>query len=243
MKTISLWARQHSAAAITLVVLLNIILITLGLASGTLLEQAGILLSPAIAATAMAVLVVIVLLYPSFNDHYRKRKLLEFAFFITCFIGIAGIGNNLNSTAYSSRSSFAATIDPAKPVKLTATQILASLKYRDKSSLTRTEKRILKKEFKVQLKKYVAAKATGDDEGSKRTGLIILAIVGAVGAGLLLSALVCSISCGGADAAAIIVGVLGLAGIIWGTIALIRHIKRKHPAAKKEADASADATR
>ena len=85
----------------------------------------------------------------------------------------------------------------------------------------------------MQLKKLVTAKLSGDKEAGKRTGLIILAIIGALGLTLLLSSLVCSLSCGGSDAAAVIVGILGIAGIIWGTIALIKLIKRKHPKANR----------
>jgi hypothetical protein len=44
---------------------------------------------------------------------------------------------------------------------------------------------------------------------------------------MLLLALACEISCAGSDAGAIVVSILGLAGIIWGAIALIKSVKRK----------------
>ena len=93
----------------------------------------------------------------------------------------------------------------------------------------------MKQEFKLQLKKYIVAKLSGDKEKANQTGAIILTIIAAVGLTFLLSALVCELSCSGADAAAVIIGILGLAGIIWGTIAFIKYLKRKQ---KKKAAAT-----
>ena len=107
-----------------------------------------------------------------------------------------------------------------------AEEILASLQYRDKSSLTRQEKRILKEEFKKQIKIYAVAKITGNKDGASKAVLIILTIIAAIGLLTLLAALACSLSCNGSDAAAVIVGVLGAAAIIWGTIVLVNRISR-----------------
>jgi hypothetical protein len=109
----------------------------------------------------------------------------------------------------------------------TAEQILASLKYRDKSSLTRLEKRILKAEFKKQLKVWTLAKITGKKEEGDKAGLIILAIIGAIGLFFLVASLSCSLSCNGSDAAAVAVLLLGTAAIVLGLIAVIRSINRK----------------
>ena len=57
--------------------------------------------------------------------------------------------------------------------------------------------------------------------------LILLALILAYG----VAALACSLSCAGSDAAAVIVAVLGLTGIVFLTIVLIRGILRK---SKKE---------
>ncbi len=106
----------------------------------------------------------------------------------------------------------------------TAQEILASGKTRE--SLTHTEKKILKKEFYKQLKIYASAIITGDKETSGKAWKIALAIIAMVGLIYLLAALACSLSCSGSDAAAIIVGTLGLTGIIFGFVLLMKRIRR-----------------
>jgi hypothetical protein len=108
----------------------------------------------------------------------------------------------------------------------TAEEILASLKYRDKKTLTKQEKKILKQEFKKQLKVFGTATLSGNKKDADNAILIILTIIAAIGLTILLSALVCSISCGGADGLAVVVALLGLTAIIWGSIAVIRRINR-----------------
>ena len=92
----------------------------------------------------------------------------------------------------------------------------------------------MKQEFKTQLKNYVAAKLSGNKAGGDRAGLIILAIIGALGLLYLLAALSCGIACNGAEGLAIAVLILGTAGIIWGLIAVIRAIKRGRKKEMKE---------
>lgn len=68
--------------------------------------------------------------------------------------------------------------------------------------------------------------------GSSNQGLAIVGmVVAAIALGFLVAVLACSIACNGSGALAIIVGVGGLALIIWGLIKAIRAIKRKQNAA------------
>ena len=67
----------------------------------------------------------------------------------------------------------------------------------------------------------------GKKADAEQVALIILACIAAVGLLYLVMALACTLSCNGSDAAAVIVAILGLAGIIWGLIAVIRAINRK----------------
>ncbi len=106
----------------------------------------------------------------------------------------------------------------------TAEEIIASLKYRDKKTLTKQEKKILRKEFKKQLKIFTTATLSGNKKDADNAGLVVLVIIGAIGLTILLSALVCSLSCGGADGLAVAVALLGLTAIIWASVVLIRRI-------------------
>jgi hypothetical protein len=84
----------------------------------------------------------------------------------------------------------------------------------------------------VQLKKYAVAKVTGDKKAGDNAGLIILAIVGALGLLILVGALACNISCNGGTGGAIAVALLGTAAVVIGLIAVIRSIKRKSQTGK-----------
>ena len=107
-----------------------------------------------------------------------------------------------------------------------AKMILESLKYREASTLTHKEKRILRREMARQVVTLFVAKAKGDHEKSGEAWKTILAIIVALGLVALLIPLVCSLSCGGSDFLAILVGILGLAGIIWLLVIALRKIHR-----------------
>jgi hypothetical protein len=85
-----------------------------------------------------------------------------------------------------------------------------------------------KKILKQQVKAIKKDKTISD--GGK-VGLIILCVLLALILAYGVAALACSLSCAGSDAAAVIVAVLGLGGIVLLTIFLIRSIIRK---SKKE---------
>ncbi len=117
-------------------------------------------------------------------------------------------------------------VSAARGKDSTAEEIIRSLKYRSGNELTRPEKKILKHEFFKQLKFYVKAKAKGNNLVAAKAILIIITIVAAVGLAYLLAALACTLTCSGAEGLAVLVAIVGLAGIIIGSIALIRAILR-----------------
>ncbi len=227
MIAISKWARQHSILAIILIVFLKCSLVTLAIYTGLRLTYSGIFINDFIPIVCIPILVLITLQYPHVKHNYLKRKLLDFSISAISFVCIVTFINNLDNPIKHTNSSYANTVINTKKKSPTANQILASLQYRDKNSLTRKEKRILRKEFNLQLKNYVVYSIQGDNQKKNETGKIILTIVAAVGLLFLLSSLVCSLSCNGADVAAVLVGVIGLTALIWGTIAVIKTIKRK----------------
>ncbi|MES2773319.1 MAG: hypothetical protein V4722_03995 [Bacteroidota bacterium] len=81
-------------------------------------------------------------------------------------------------------------------------------------------KKELKKELKMQFKEF-------GREGNGNAGIIILIILGALVALYGIAALACSIACGGSEALAVIVAFLGIGGVIWLAIYLIRKNGRK----------------
>jgi uncharacterized membrane protein len=236
MRKISFWAKHHRFQAITFLVIIKLLLAYIAFYVGSSLLDLDIHIPFFVFGIALFILVMAALIYPSRrftrlskNQFYIRQKSCDFIVAACSFLMIGTLVNN-NLPLAGTTISLASNVTSIQP---TAEEILVSLKYRDKSTLTRQEKRILKEEFKKQLKVYAVAKVTGHTSDAGQAGLIILTIVAALGLLFLVASLACSLSCNGSDAAAVIVGVLGVALIVWGTIALIKRIS-KGPEKKKE---------
>ncbi|HET6994928.1 MAG TPA: hypothetical protein VFI06_08090 [Chitinophagaceae bacterium] len=230
MKKISLWARHHRFIAIISIAIIKLLLAFIAAYLGLLLLGMNIRLPFTVFFFALLLLIIAAIAYPSKHitrftkkQFYVRQKTCDFIIAACSFVMIGTwVNTNLPVTINT-----AAAATTATTITPTAEEILASLQYRDKSTLTRQEKRILKAEFKNQLKVYTVAKLKGQKNDAAKAGLIILTIVAALGLLYLVAALACSLSCNGSDAAAVIVGLLGLALVIWGTIAVIKRITRK----------------
>ena len=228
MKKISYWARKNPRLAITLIVIIQLVLIALAVTTGTLLRQSGTLLNSSVFYIATGIMLLAFMLYPrqkpvAYYKKYYLRKTCDLMFSIAAFISVAGMANNpVSAPGFGFTSKVGAYI-----VKPSAEQILNTLKENPDKKLTRAEKRILKKEFNKQLLTFAKAKLSGDKEGSEQSGLILLTIIAALGIGFLLAGLVCSLSCNGSNAAAVAMAVVGAVGLIWGTVAVIKSIKKK----------------
>ena len=231
MRKISLWAKHHRPQAVGFLVLLKLTLALLAFYLGSSLADVNIKLSFSVFFVALVVLLIAAILYPtgkkrsnvSGNVFYKWQKSCDFIVAASSFTMIVTLANTNFATPINSAVNAATVIASPDP---TAEEILASLKHRDKSTLTKKEKRILKDEFKKQVKVYAVAKLKGHTSDAAKAGLIVLTIIGALGLLYLVAALACSLSCNGSDAAAVIVGILGLALVVWGSVALIRRIVR-----------------
>jgi hypothetical protein len=172
---------------------------------------------------------VSVIFYPVVKkNNYVKQKTCDFVLAASSFCMILFLSNNQSDTIsfFNASNATSFTSVSVKSEKPTAEEILASLKHRDKSSLSKTEKRILKKEFKEQIKIYTKAKLTGNKNTAGDALLIMLAIIAALGLLYILAALACAVSCNGSEGAAIIIALLGTAAIILGLVLVIKRITR-----------------
>ncbi|MEP7279675.1 MAG: hypothetical protein ABI813_13580 [Bacteroidota bacterium] len=242
MTKLSVWASHHRGKARILIVLMHLLLFVLAVNTGNSLMQLGIYPATFFIYIPVLLFFAVVFLYPSrwrsalrFSKRqwYAIRKSLDFILSACFFILVCFIANYYGRMQATGLVTTAEAADVANnPEKPTAATILTSLAYRDKSTLTRTEKRILKNEFRKQLGIYAKAKLTRDDEAGKKAVFIILSIIGAIGLCVLLAGLACSIACNGSAVGAVVVGVLGLAGILWLLIFVINKIKlhQKKPA-------------
>ena len=223
MKKISLWAKCHPAGARFLIVIIKVLQVVLAIYAGMSLARLEIKVSENVFPVSIIGFIITAFVYSGLNIRsYSSRKICDMLLIACTFTAILAISNNSFSTySYAPVMASSVTSHP------TPQTILESLKYRDKNSLTHQEKRILKKEFFRQVKKYSVAKIMNDEEKSSQAVLIILTIIAAVGLTFLLGALVCSIACNSSEILALIVGVIGLGGLIWGSIAVINAIKKK----------------
>ena len=226
MRKISFWAKSHPRTARLYIIIIKILLAIIAWFVGRSFSRMNIGVPESLGILTLFIFLIAALLYPSKSSSisarkyfYLKQKSCDFAFAACTFIMMVCITNNQLYSVTTPSSHASSNIIVSKSP--TAEEILTSLKYRDKKTLTKPEKKILKREFKKQLKVFANATLSGNKKDADDAALIILVIIGAIG----LTALVCSISCGGADGLAVAVALLGLTAIIWGSTVLIRRIK------------------
>lgn len=115
----------------------------------------------------------------------------------------------------------AGSVKPVKPVREN---------YSDESlflhDLSKYYKTLSRKEL-VKEYRYYRQLQKEDPSTAGTVGLIILTILGALVLAYVVAALACSISCGGSEALAVVVAIIGLAAVVLGAIWLIRKIVRK----------------
>jgi hypothetical protein len=242
MKKISVWARKKRSIARIFIVILNLALALLGVEMGRLLITMNVHPRPLAYLVVLFVFISVVFAYPqrvgtsslqSKRRIYRVQKSCDFILAFCSFLMICFFSMNISETNETKLSfPLLNTLSASTGAKPTADEILQSLKYRSRKDLSRPEKKILKHEFFKQVKSYVTEKATGHDQIALKIFLTICTLVAALGVGYLVAAVSCSLSCSGLDGLAILVALLGLGGIIYGSIKLIQAIS--HISGKKQ---------
>lgn len=230
MRKFSLWGKHHVTPARIIIALSNILLIWIAYFLGNQISVSGVEISSLWLYVLMLTFFIACFLYPKqrTSTTYIKRKMCD-AVIISCsFFMVICLVMQLNRPSHLLQTTQAAVpADPSLYKSPEAQKLLEQFTSGQKKEFTAREKRIIRREFKYQLGQYAKAKLTGDKATGDKVGLIILACILAVGLMFLLLGLACSISCGGADGLAVVVAVLGTAGIIWGLIAVIHAIKKK----------------
>jgi len=234
MRYLSTWAKAHPIKARLIIIASNLVLALLAYFVGNELRDLDISFSSTVFFSISLMFIAVAFVYPHKKDKpvtfsirytYAFRKCCDMLAVACSFCLLCCLANNPQlAPVYDVHSANNSTA-PAKTVKPTAQEILSSLKNgRDKKSLSRTEKRILKKEFKHQLKVYAAAKLGGDRRTAEEAFLTLLAIFAALGLLYLVAAAACSLSCSGSDAAAAFVAIVGTIGVIWLLVYVIKRI-------------------
>ncbi|MDP4218072.1 MAG: hypothetical protein Q8927_17855 [Bacteroidota bacterium] len=231
MKRISLWAWHHQGKARLAVLFLHLLLAALAIYIGSTLSSMSLQISSWVLLCGMGIFLAAATAYPDGTRiRYWRQKTCDLLLAAAGFLALCSLSNldNLFGLAAPLASGHKAEIEWARPgaTKPTAGEILASLHSDGKRALTRQEKRVLRKEFRRQVKIYIKAKATGDKHAAEKALLIIASIVAAIGLLYLLAGLACEISCSGSTGLAIFVFFTGFAAVIFGLVFLIRAILR-----------------
>jgi len=252
MKKISFWAKHHKRAARIIIIVSFLLLNVLGIVSGSLLASLDIVIPVAVLVSLACIYCAGFIAYPSRS--LKGKTLTPAAFYVrqkTCDLLLAG-STFLMIIFLGNRP------DQLFPYDLPFSKALASNTTQPKDSTVKTYKTIaafsaslkdengksLKwKERKKLLKEQVKAiKQSKETSKGVKVLLIILSVIAAIGLLALILALACDLSCSGSDGAAILVGVGGVALVIFLLVIAIRAIKgqKKKPKPEKIPEGSTE---
>jgi hypothetical protein len=210
MRIISTWARHNVWASRLLIIFFIYPLLNLtGWTLAVLLDESGLHLSPVLSYIFSFGLLALIFFYPSkknrshFKDSYQRRKMCDLLLACTSFGFILLTGQQMDSSLpQSGGKAYAAIVQPP-------THPYAKSKK---------EKRTV-----VQLMKKLRANYRRSDNTGNGARIFVAVVVAALLI-FLLAGLACSIACGGAEALAYLVFVLGLGLIIFGLVRIIHRI-------------------
>jgi hypothetical protein len=244
MKKISFWARHHRYAARIIIVSSFLLLTLMGIVAGKILLQNDIQVPLLVIMVVLFFYFFGLAIYPQkalkvagvkTMAFYYRQKTADFLLAASTLGMIICISNRPDIIAKQSFSLQAAVpsaplVDSSfKPFK-TISAFSASLKDENGKKIKGRERKKLLKEQLMAIKK-----AEGMSKAAK-TALTILSILVAIGLLGLVAALACDLSCSGAEGAAGVVLIGGLALVIFLTILALRGINgRKKKPRKKEA--------
>ncbi len=213
MKQISLWAREHKAAARIYIVVGYLFLNVSGLFLGDLLHSITGTFNPALILIPIILTIAGYIFYPKkknksiYKNFYFRQKFNDLLLIGSTFMFLTFFGNNANTIKSLQQPLLASTsvYHPSRVIKPT------TVSYSSKS---------LGQRIKAYRKLY--KQMTKTQKTLAIIGIVILAAFVAAGVG----GLACNIACSGSEGLSIVVLVIGLAGIVFGTIKLIQRITR-----------------
>ncbi|HSC54812.1 MAG TPA: hypothetical protein VLC98_14365 [Phnomibacter sp.] len=237
MRTITLWAYRHQVAARVLIICIHVYLViaAMVLAGWWQKNETVISIKLCLLIILISIAAVCVLHILKRRKHWPGLSVKGYAvvrvkyFFVAlaAFVSMLAwfyTNSHVGMRQYEVQGSFPA-------LALEKTQKPQKSNYADEmqyyTALEKYYRTLSTKQLTGELKTTLKASKHASKGEAGDTWLIILIILGALVASLALLALACEISCAGSDAGAIALSVLGLAGIIWGAIALIKSVKRK----------------
>lgn len=237
MKSISYWARAHKLAARIIIIVSFLMLNIIGIITGFLLHQFGVVLTVGVLYCFFIFYFVAFISYPSKNDKqsiknkadfYVWQKTCDIILIATTYGMIICLANNpVNLLHLYSSTNASITIE-----KVTQKDSLRngykSIKDFSASMKDKDGKQLKWKERKQLLKKQIKEiKNSNDLTKSEKVLITFLSILVALGLIYLIASLACNISCSGNEALAVLVLLLGIAAIVILFVWAMRSIYKK----------------
>jgi uncharacterized membrane protein len=226
-KQLSYWAKQHKWSSRFIIIISFIIMNALGIITGFLFSDLNIEFSAWFLVLAILIFGIAWLRYPAKKSSpYGFRKTCDAVLISTTFLMFMYFGNR--QVTPISPSVFSASAITSTLLPKDSTKTYKSPEDFKKSLQDKNGKPLKWKERKKLLKQQVKAiKKDKTLSAGGKVGLIILCVVMALVLTYLVAAIACSLSCSGAEGAAVVVAIFGLAGVALLTFFVIRSIVRK----------------
>jgi len=219
------WAKRNLWTARILIVSSHVLLTIFAILLGLILTNLGISIPGYIFLTACLIFSIGLIIYPlkaekgfKYNktQFYQRQKLADLMLAGATFIMVLQLGNSYFSSEMNpvqrdwSITAEASYVKIISPEKVAPTVEHHSEKKVKNSSISRKEKRSSLRSSVEKMQSQI----NKHSEGGK-AGLGILLIIGSLGLLFLVVVLACNLSCSGAEGAAVMVGILGGAAIIF----------------------------
>ncbi|HYM93573.1 MAG TPA: hypothetical protein VET23_05490 [Chitinophagaceae bacterium] len=237
MKKISYWAKSHKWQTWVVIIVAFLILNTLGIITGILLQELEISVSVILMFICFFLYLAALIAYPSKSKKgktlsraafYIKQKSCDFILAASTFGMIVYLANHPDRLFQSYPTISAAVKAESSKPKDSLAKGYKSIKDFSASMKDVNGNQLKWKERKKLLKEQVRnIRKSNELTNGDKTGLIILSVLVALGLIALVAALACNLSCSGSDAAAAIVGIGGTALIIFLLVLVIRNINKK----------------
>jgi hypothetical protein len=234
MKNISFWASRHIWPTRFIILFIYVVLHIIGLTTGDILYAEGIIINEAYVFLCVVVTIIAVLIYPTHNKKisspklYRLHKIADTLLAGTTFLFIVFTGNKLNNIipVHHANGASVVSIVPQNTSSYDDPAQKQSGKVSKDNKKSKFSFRELHKKIKAALKEI--RQAYRQDKNGERIALVVLASVVASILILLLAALSCQIACTGSEALAFVVFAVGITGIIFALVGILKRINKKY---------------
>jgi hypothetical protein len=232
MLRLSRWAQAHYWPARFLLIGLHVLLVMLAIRLGLALDLAGVSVPAMWPKTAAVIVAIGFAIYPfgasRIRTTFRRRKLAEGLVLTGSVVAIALLASRMVSDPLT----IEASIDPEPVAQFTALAHPDAIQPGEVAApqaLKGKELRTWRRGLRAKVKTYLRTQQRKID-GVGASFLILAIVLLASFVELMVLALACSISCGGAEGLAVVVGLLGTAGVILlvvvGIGAVVRALRR-----------------